>query len=111
MGRRNSIVEETERKHVIETNRLKKERDQLLVKLSSETEIDAKEMRAVARENAQLKQKISSLQTEMDTYREQGDERLVEVLQILTTIARGAGRIMDYGFPGFEIHQIHNPWI
>ena len=19
--------------------------------------------------------------------------------------------IMDYGFPGFEIHQIHNPWI
>ena len=24
---------------------------------------------------------------------------------------RGAGWIMDYGFPGFEIHQIHYPWI
>ena len=86
MGRRNSIVEETERKHLIEINRLKKERDQLLVKLSSETEIDAKEMRAVARENTQLKQKISSLQTELDTYREQGDERLdcsIKVLRVL----------------------------
>ena len=89
MGRRNSIVEETERKHVIEISRLRKERDQLLVKLSSETEIDAKEMRVVARENAQLKQKISSLQIELDTYREQGDERLVysaEFLQVLSSI-------------------------
>ena len=26
-------------------------------------------------------------------------------------VSRGAGWIMEYGFPGFEIHQIHNPWI
>ena len=25
--------------------------------------------------------------------------------------SRGAGWIMDYGFHGFMIHQIHNPWI
>ena len=26
-------------------------------------------------------------------------------------IVRGAGWIMDHGLAGFEIHQIHNPWI
>ncbi|KAI6656845.1 Centrosomal protein of 83 kDa-like [Oopsacas minuta] len=82
VGRRNAIVEETERKHVIEICRLKKERDQLLTRLSSETEIDAKEMRVVARENAHLKQKISSIQADLDVYREQGDERLVQTEEL-----------------------------
>ena len=30
---------------------------------------------------------------------------------LLIGIHRGAGWIMDNEFPGFEIHQIHNPWI
>ena len=75
VNRRNAIVEETERKHAIEIGRLRKEREQLLARLSSESEYDAKELRSVARENAQFKQKLSALQGELETMREQGDGR------------------------------------
>ena len=75
VSRRNAIVEETERKHAIEISRLKKEREQLMGRLSSETEFDSKEMRAVARENALLKQEVSSMQGELESIREQGDDR------------------------------------
>ena len=36
---------------------------------------------------------------------------IIQILFLLVLVLESEDGNIDYGFPGFEIHQIHNPWI